>query len=212
MFQFDLHQVTPLFHGEYCHELNSDDLHDTELGLIRNRAHGGTMVLWRRSLDKFISVLPCTTSSFLPILFSYPGCPATLHVALYLPTSGRESQFVEEISKLRAFLEEYQEIYPDHHIYIRGDSNVNSNHSNRMKIFRDFISTLLLKSSHIPHKTYHHFVGLGNSDSDLDHILYSSKLQYQEILQDIYCKLSEPLIDSHHDMIISSWSLPDVTT
>ena len=107
MFQFDLHQVTQLFHGEYCYALNSDDLHDPELGLLRNKAHGGTMILWRRSLDKFISVLRCTTSSFLPILFSYSGCPTTLHVALYLPTSGREFQFVEEVSKLRVFLEEH---------------------------------------------------------------------------------------------------------
>ena len=85
-------------------------------------------------------------------------------------------------------------------------------HQNRTALLDFFSSEHEFHEVAFHHSTYHHFVGLGNSDSDLDHILYSSKLQYQEILQDIYCKLSEPLIDSHHDMIISSWSLPDVTT
>ena len=36
---------------------------------------------------------------------------------------------------------------------------------------------------------------------------HSSNLLYPEQIQDIICKLEDPLIDSHHDMIISTWTL-----
>ena len=135
IFQFDVSQVTPLFIGEYCFASNTEDLHDPELGLLKNRAHGGTMVLWKKTLNKFVTQLPMISSSFLPILFSPPGSPPSVHVSLYLPTSGKEAAFVEEISKLEVYLDEYLENNPSHGIYIRGDSNVNNNHKERVKIF-----------------------------------------------------------------------------
>ena len=166
------------------------------------------MVLWRRSLDRYISVLPSSTSSFLPIMFNHPCGPTTVHVALYLPTSGREYQFVEEISKLRIFLENHLEAHPDHLIYIRGDSNVNSNHTDRMRIFKDFMNTILLKSTPIGHKTYHHFLGNGAFDSNIDVILYSQNCFLPEVIRSILCRSDHPGITSHHDLILSSFTLP----
>ena len=55
--------------------------------------------------------------------------------------------------------------------------------------------------------TYHHFCGNGQSDSSLDRILYSKSQQQTEILLNIQCKLTEPFIASHHDLIISCWYL-----
>ena len=154
---FDVHQVTPLFQGEYCHVTNTEDLHDKELGLIKNRPHGGTMILWKRTLDKYVTALPILTSSFLPILFSPPGSPPSVHISLYLPTLGREAEFVEEISKLTVFLEDHLENNQEHIVYIRGDSNVNKNHKDRMRIMRHFMNTLNLMPVPVP--TYHHFLG-----------------------------------------------------
>ena len=45
-----------------------------------------------------------------------------------LPTSGKEAEFVEDISKLRIFLEDLLIKDPELLIFIRGDSNVNSKH------------------------------------------------------------------------------------
>ena len=60
----------------------------------------------------------------------------------------------------------------------------------------------------INHPTYHHFLGEGKFDSDLDVILYSSEDQVNEELDYIHCKLENAAVDSHHDLIISTASIP----
>ena len=42
-------------------------------------------------------------------------------------------------------------------------------------------------------------------------MLFSESLKFPEILLTIHCKLEDPRIDSHHDMLVSSWTVPDVT-
>ena len=69
LFQFESILATDLFHGEYCHELNSDDKHDPELPFIKNRSSGGTMILWKIALDKFVTVLPTKDQAFLQFSF-----------------------------------------------------------------------------------------------------------------------------------------------
>ena len=208
IFQSDINQVCHLFQGEYSFHLNSEDLHDSELSLLKNKAHGGTMIFWKKSIDKFITVIPSRTSSFLPILFKPPGCSASLHISLYLPTSGLESEFVEEISELRTFVEEHLEKNPECSLYIRGDSNVNSNHTTRIQILRDFLRTTHLRNIDIGHKTYHHFLGNGVFDSNIDVILCSKTCEHPEQVEKVFCKFDHPSIASHHDLILSSFSLP----
>ena len=45
------------------------------------------------------------------------------------------------------------------------------------------------------------------SDSHLDRLLHSGLTRLPEILCSIYCKLEQPLINSHHDLIISVFNL-----
>ena len=42
--------------GDYCYFLNSDDLHDTEIAMTKNSSDGGTLVLWKKDLDPYVSV------------------------------------------------------------------------------------------------------------------------------------------------------------
>ena len=207
IFQFDVNHVISLFNGEYCYASNTEDLHDQELGLLKNRAYGGTMILWKRTLNKFIKPLPIITSSFLPILFSPPGSPPSVHISLYLSTSGKEASFVEEISKLGVYLEEYLENNPSHCIYIRGDSNVNNNHKEHVKILKHFMNNLQLKSISIQHATDHHFLGNGAFDSNIN-VLLCSKTCTDESVRKIFCKSEYPFIESHHDLILFSFILP----
>ena len=97
---------------------------------------------------------------------------------------------------------------PDLLIFIRGDSNVNTNHATRLKIFDDFKSSLNLLSLPIGHKTYHHFLGHGLYDSDIDVVLYSKTENTQECVDKVLCRSDFPCIASHHDAIVSSFSLP----
>ena len=44
--------------SEYFYHLNSDDLYDPELPLIKSRAVGGTLVMWKTILDPYVSIHP----------------------------------------------------------------------------------------------------------------------------------------------------------
>ena len=208
LFQFEVNQTIDLFNGEYCHTLNSDDSHDPELPFIKNRSIGGTMILWKVSLDPFVTVLPSETSSFQAILFHPPGSPPSVQVSLYLPTSGKESEFIDEITKLRIFLEDLLDSHPDYLVYIRGDSNVNNNNKGRLIIFNNFKERFKIVSIPIAHKTYHHFLGGGLFDSNIDVIMHMDGKSDAEEIKDVYCKSHYPIINSHHDVIVSAFSLP----
>ena len=211
-FQFEAEQALDVFRGEYCHVLNSDDVHDPELPFIKNRSKGGTMILWKRALNQYVSVLTTETPSFIAILFHPSTSKPTIHISLYLPTSGKEAEFVEEITKLRIFIDNLLDSHPDHLIYIRGDSNVNPNNGVRVSIFNDFKKNLKLTSVPMRHKTYHHFLGEGLFDSEIDVILHNGENSSAEVLQNIFCKSECPWIESHHDAIVSSFNLPKKAT
>ena len=193
-----------LFRGEYCSSLSSDDLLDPELPLLR-KAKGGTMVLWKKHLDSFIYCSQGTSSSFLPIVFSPPGYVTSIHLSIYLPTAGKDTEFVEEILKIENCVEKLLEKHEDAVLYIRGDANVNHNNITRNKILKRFCDKWNLVSSEVNHPTYHHFVGQGKSDSQLDVLLHSEMAI--ESLTQVICKLSNPLVTSHHDVLLSSFSL-----
>ena len=61
---------------------------------------------------------------------------------------------------------------------------------------------------HIDHNTYHHFVGKGEFDSKLDVIIFSNFASTTEEVNEVICKHTNPLVNSHHDLIVSSFFLP----
>ena len=207
MFQCDLDPSLQIFKGEYCCFLNSKDLHDDDLALTSYRSHGGTMILWRKDLDPFIKVHRVTTSSFLPIVFDPPHLPPTIHIAVYLRTLGKESDFLDEFANLDNCIDELKEVYSDAHIYLRGDFNVSKSNQNRTSILNQFCSRHNSSQVEIHHPSYHHFTGSGASDSHLDRLLYPCSAHHLEVLMTIYCRNDEPLLNSRHDLIVSKFSL-----
>ena len=147
------------------------------------------------------------STAFLPILFQPPGCALTIHIAVYLPTLGQESQFLDELAKLSLVMDELSDEHPDAPVYLRGDFNVNQSNPKRNQLLRHFCSEHHLAEVPIPEPTYHHFLGGGKSDSFLDRLLFPRSASYFEILQTIECSLSNPLINSHHDMLISKFNV-----
>ena len=159
-------------HPRYC--LNTDDLHDPDLALIRSRVVGGTLILWAASLDPYVTIYTHKTSSHTAIILQIPGFLTTIHVCIYLPTSGREQDFVKELTNLEATLTALSESYQNCALFIRGDSNVNKNNSSRVILLKHLMKTLSLLRVPIQHSTYHHFVGNGQYDSDIDVLLYTT--------------------------------------
>ena len=206
-FQCDAQPILDYIKGEYCFALNSDDLHVPELPLVKNKSVGGTLCLWKKHLDPYVSVIDLKTPSFTPLILKLPNFEISIHIAIYLPTHGKDLEFMSDLADLGICIEELQEAYPTAPLYIRGDGNVNVKNVNRVALLNHFLQKFSLAKVPVPHKTYHHFVGSGLYDSDIDVILNSVSIENQESVTDIMCKLDHPTILSHHDVILSDFSL-----
>ena len=196
------------FRGQYSSSLNSEDLYDLELPLTSSKAKGGTMVLWKHSLDPYITIHSSAGSSYLPLALCLPSTQPSIHIALYLPTRGKESEFLGEIANLKVALDDLIRDYKDPVIFLRGDANASSSNLKRYPLFNHFCTSYNLKFVDINHKTYHHFMGQGISDSDLDVLLYSDHDNVGEHLAHVRCGQVDQIIDSHHDVLISACTIP----
>ena len=208
MFQCDSNQFFQYIEGEYCWHLNSDDLHDPELPLTRSRSHGGTAALWQKNLDPYVEIISTTTTAFLPIVLKMPGLRTAIHIAIYMPTSGKDNEFVADLAELRNCLDDLSERYANAVIYIRGDGNVNHNNRVRVTLLRQLIMDYKLNQVEIGHSTYHHFMGGESHDSAIDILLYSSCDDVTEKVEHIMCIHNHPELLSHHDVIFSSFTIP----
>ena len=206
-FQSDISTLVTPFLGSYSFYLNSDDLYCHDLPMITKQASGGTMALWQTSLDPYVKTLATTSSAVLPLLLSVPGLAISAHVGVYLPTAGKDPEFVSALSELESVVQSISEEYSCP-IYIRGDCNVNKNNKNRAKLFRHFLSKYKFSSLDLDHTTYHHFTGNGSSDSQLDLLLYLGPPGQAESCNSVICGKENPLVRSLHDLIVSSFPLP----
>ena len=205
------HDVLPLMahlSTKYSFYVNSEDMHDPEASFTKSKTHGGTMILWRKSLEPYVSIFPTSSTAFLPLIYSPPSSQPSVHIALYLPTSGQETEFIDQITELKLKIKEILLIYPGAILFLRGDSNVNPNNKPRARIFKNFCDELKLKNVLINHKTYHHFLGNGAFDSSIDVILHSLSAPSPEEIRQTFCQNTYPEVDSHHDPIASAVSLP----
>ena len=94
---------------------------------------------------------------------------------------------MEEITKLKTFLDDQLDTHPQLLIFLRGDSNVNNNNKDRVKIVGNFLRSLKLVSIPISHKTYHHFLGGGLFDSNIDIIAQTKHEEINEEISNIRC-------------------------
>ena len=205
IFKVDCDAAMSYLDADYNHHLNSADSYDVDLPLRQRKACGGTLVLWKRDFDAFVTIHPCNSPAIIALIFKPPGLSATIHVCVYLPTQGHEYVFTEELTNLSIVLDELRHSHPSIPIYLRGDFNVTERYVKRFSLLNTFIQTEGLFELDIRHQTYHHFVGDGVSDSQLDRIFFTNE-QQPETLMNIYCKLEHPFVESHHDLLISSWS------
>ena len=171
VFQSDIDQFTVGLRHEYCYSLNSDDLYDPELPQIKSRAAGGTLVMWRKWLDPYIAVVPTMSSAFLPVILKLPGARLSIHIAIYLPTHGKDPEFISELASLKNCIDELISTHDNPIIFIRGDGNCNPKNHTRFQVLDHFIKDYKLTKVLIEHPTYHHFVGNGQFDSNIDIIL-----------------------------------------
>ena len=204
VYQSEVDSLLKYIKGNYFFSLNSDDKYDPTLPLEKNYSRGGTLVLWRHDLDPYVKIHPVTTPAFTPLILSLPNTVLTIHIVIYLPTSGRDSEFISEMASLRACMEELRDVYPNALFFVRGDSNVNIKNKSRVHIFNAFLNDFRLTRVNISHNTYHHFIGQGKYDSNIDVILNPVSINYMEEVKEIICRNRSANHPSHHDAIIST--------
>ena len=169
--------ATEQLESVYNFYLNSEDRHDDLLSLQTSRAHGGTMTLWKKHLDPYITILEPSSSRILVLVLDKPGYQISIHINIYLSTAGKEPDFLEDLALLEETAEAAFEKYPDSVLYIRGDANASPKPRDKNK--RDMLLQHFLANNnlqHLPtnHYTYHHFTNDGQSDSSIDVILASA--------------------------------------
>ena len=90
----------PLALKEYLYKynfyLNSEDRHDALLSLSKSRAHGGTLAIWKKELDPYVTMLEPSSSRILALLLEKPGFQTSVHITVYLPTAGQDTAFMKE--------------------------------------------------------------------------------------------------------------------
>ena len=207
VYQADVSQLMSCLNQEYCYSLNSEDVFDPELPQIKSRAVGGTLALWRKWLDPYVTILPTQSPAFLPLLLRLPGARISVHIAIYLPTHGKDPDFIDVMAALKNCIDDLNNKYINPIIFIRGDGNSNPKNVMRSQILNHFIQSYGLSQVAISHPTYHHFVGDGLYDSNIDIILHTG-MQVCETVTEIVCKNQHPEISSHHDIILSKFNLP----
>ena len=91
--------------------------------------------------------------------------------------------------------------------------NPSIKNSFRYPLLSNLINKYQLKRTKSFHPTYHHSTGLnGEFDSDLDVLLYSDRHDVCEALKEQICRNLHPLVNSHHDILMSMIPLPFVVT
>ena len=196
----------------YSYYLNSEDRHDPLLSLHRSRAHGGTMAIWHSDLDLYVTILEPSSSRVLVFVLDKPGYQVTVHITIYLPTAGKDPEYIGELAVLEDTIDIVSEQYPDSIVYIHGDANSSPTirqNNKRDELFAFFLENNNLKNVPINHHTYHHFQNEGQSDSNIDVLLSAtmssdgSPNQQEEYLLDVLCGKTCPMINSSHDLIVS---------
>ena len=124
---------------------------------------------------------------------------------------------MEDLALLQDTIDILSEKYPDSIVFIRGDANASikpRKNNKRDFLFKYFAEENKLSSIPIGEPTYHHFVNNGLSDSNIDVLMYSKVTSdgvpslITETLEKVICGKLNPLVDSSHDILISSLLLP----
>ena len=139
IYQCHANQVLSYLEGEYCWYLNSEDILDPELPLVRSKAHGGTLLLWLKELDPYIEVVSTNTNAFLPVILKMPGLKISVHIALYMPTHSKDTEFVADLAEIRNCLDDLTARFSYPVFYIRGDGNVNPNNTMRVILLQQLM-------------------------------------------------------------------------
>ena len=188
---------------------SSDMFLDPEdLALRSGPVWHGTAIGWPAELNSFITHLPTVSNRFCGVCYQDTKSNTNiLSYSLYLPTSGRDEEFLEQIDTLREDIN--SNLKEDYAIIIGADTNQSEKStSRRSEAMKLFLSEFSLQSILINKEaTFHH--NNQSSESQIDHIFYyiPEKVCLKVEMKSHLCQKSESQNLSAHDVIIGDIGL-----
>ena len=168
--------------------------------------HGAT-IGWSLEVDKYVTKLPTISDRFCGISFRN-GHTNALFYSLYLPTSGKDEEFLEVLTKLSSDINEHRTAHET--IIIGADTNQSIKSSRRRSdAMIDFQNEIDLHSiSKSDEATFHQ--NNQTSSSQIDHILchFSEKSKTTIHFLKQICTLEDSDNLSSHDVIIGMMNIP----
>ena len=192
---------------EYSIQISTPDQFIPIEDKISSTAHTwhGAGILWHESMNSSIHQLKNTHERFTSIKMSFPDM-TILVISAYLPTSGRDDDFLDCIEELSNFIME--NISEKDTILIGADFNCSKKSSSRRVLaLQKFCNDHNLYKICCTGPTYHHFNG--QSSSCIDFFLLSVGTSSKARISDItlQCTLEHPGNLSSHDPVIATLSL-----
>ena len=162
----------------------------------------GTAIAWHSSFSSFTSKLPIVSTRFCGVQLKTDDLEIIAYTA-YLPTSGQDEGFLEEIALLTHDL--HQNISSNSTIIIGMDANTSKKStSRRQEAFSNFKREFHLESI-LPgdEPTFHHNNGV--SETQIDYILTNNRKLVSFLKQ--LCKKEDPVNLSSHDALVGKISI-----
>ena len=170
----------------------------------------GVTIGWSLEVDKYVTKLPTISDRFCGISFRN-GHTNALFYSLYLPTSGKDEEFLEVLTKLSSDITKHRTAHESINIGADTNQSIKSSHR-RTDAMKDFQNEIDLHSiSKSDEATFHH--NNQTSSSQIDHILcHISEISKITIhfLKHI-CTLKDSDNLSSHDVIIGMMNIPVIT-
>ena len=164
----------------------------------------GAAVMWHKSLNSNILCLSNTNDRFTGVKIVMEGYQV-LAISLYLPTSGKDEEFLDCIAELSIFIADNK---PDTGTVLIGtDSNCSERSSaRRIHALHQFCEEHSLLKVCFSGPTFHHSNGC--SVSNIDYFLVSCMSESNLKSVSIQCKLNFPENLSSHDPVFSTLAIP----
>jgi len=136
--------------------------------LQRPRGYGGTAILWRNDIDKYINVLPDGSGRIICIEINIANQKICC-INLYMPARGKpdaEAEFAEVLDEVEEIVKKYGK---SHSIIIMGDLNASLNRDppyQRDKILKKFCHQMRISTDVKENTTFYHHNGKDTSQID----------------------------------------------
>ena len=163
----------------------------------------GTAIAWHASFSSNMKTIPIVSTRFSGVIFEVKELKIVAYT-VYLPTSGQDDDFLEEITAFSHDLSENSN--SDTAIVIGIDANTSKRSSKRrQEAFEQFKNEFSLETILAGDKpTFHHNNGL--SESQIDFILTNKKALFTSC--DQLCTKDEPQNLSSHDALVGNIKIP----